>query len=145
MELKARCCLKCGSEIVGAKGGIKHTFVQYYFSLDNGNYIAVAFCNQCEITEQDYEAVQLALGLDVKIINIARKKNLKDIVLERQGDTCALCGHKIDTTEIEIMTGLNVRHIVCPDTSHSEDTHSNPGKIALDYRQRNKRRRNYIV
>lgn len=146
MELKPRLCLKCGTQIIGDKNDIRQNFIQHYMTLDNGNMVAVAFCTACKIEPSDYKDIQRALGLETEITGIGRSKNLKAIVMEKQGDICSICGQKITTKEIEVMPGMGVRHISCPMVVIPELIHpSFAGRTARDHNERNRRRRPILV
>jgi hypothetical protein len=139
MDLKPRLCLKCGVEIIDTTATLKPNFVQIYFEQDNGNYVAVAFCKSCNIGTADFEEITLSLKLESKIVGIKKVMTLKDIAMERQGSLCFICGQKIETDEVEVMTGGFVRHLSCPMNDIKSEVVSSPGRHSKEHNERHRR------
>jgi hypothetical protein len=141
MKLVPRKCLKCGTEIISTGNEIKHNWVQYFFKLSTGNNVCIAFCKTCEITKDDFEGIEKALDYtdDKKVIGIIKRQTAKDICMEKQNSKCFMCGKDIkDLNDCELSVGGFVRHYSCPVEGHREELPS-AGKIAKEYRERNKR------
>jgi hypothetical protein len=147
MEVVPRKCLKCGTEIITTSSEIRPNWVQYFFKLSNGNNVCIAFCKNCDVTKEDFQEIEKALGYsEKKVIGIIKRQTAKEICNERQNEKCFICGKKIENVEdCELSVGGFLRHYSCPVDGHAHDDNLNAGRNSREYGQRNKRRNEYSV